>query len=284
MRMSSKLAILTCFVFLSGCEKQATGQVAAVVNGEEITLQEINTELEAMSPPDGADKALLQKTALQRIVERRLLAQEARSDGLDKTPEFLSRERQLKDALLVQLLGANAARATDVPDQAKISSYMEKNPALFSDRTVYTLDRIQFPIPADLEILKRFQNDHSMDAVAEKLRELGIKFSRDTGRMDSAQLGQARMNEILSLPPTEPFIFPEGGMVTAAVITGQLKQPISGEQAQALALQSLRGQAQMDILQQRLKVAQKKAKIEYQDGFAPPDRTAGLPKDSAKRP
>jgi hypothetical protein len=44
-----KLALVTasCLigsVLLSGCQKEATGQVAAVVNDEEITLQEINTD------------------------------------------------------------------------------------------------------------------------------------------------------------------------------------------------------------------------------------------------
>ena len=281
MRMSLKLSILACITVLTGCAKEATGQVAAVVNGEEVTLQEINTELVAMSPPEGADKTMLQKAALQRIIERRLLAQEARKGGLDQTPEFLSRRRQMEDSLLVQLLGRNAARATDVPDQRKITTYIEENPALFSDRTVYTLDRIQFPIPADLKILKAFEDKHSMDAVAAQLRKLGIEFTRGPGQMDSAQLGQERMNEILSVAPTEPFIFPEGGMATAAVITGQVKQPVLGKQAQGIALQSVRNQALMDILQQRLKAARAEAKIEYQDGFAPPDASEIAPSDAA---
>lgn len=278
MRTSLKLSILACFTVLTGCEKEATGQVAAVVNGEEITLQEINTELEAMSPPEGADKTMLQKAALQRIVERRLLAQEAREDGLDQSPEFLIRSRQMEDALLVQLLGRNAARAADVPDQGKIASYIEENPALFSERTIYTLDRIQFPMPKDPEVLRAFEDDHSMDAVAAQLRELGIEFTRGPGRMDSAQLGQGRMNEILSLPRSEPFIFPEGGAVTAAVITGETKQPLSGEQSQRMALQSVQNRALMNTLQQRLKAARAKAEIEYQDGFAPPD----APEDAAR--
>jgi peptidyl-prolyl cis-trans isomerase C len=269
MKTAIKLSLVACFTILAGCEKEATGQVAAVVNGEEITLQEINAELEAMSPPEGVDKNLLQQTALQRIIERRLLAQEARKDGLDQSPEFLIRRRQMEDGLLVQLLSRNAARAADVPDQGKITSFVDSNPALFADRTVYTLDRIQFPMPADMEQLKAFEDDHSMDAVAARLRELGIEFTRGPGRMDSAQLGQERMNEILSLPRTEPFIFPERGLVTAAVITGESKQPISGEQAQAIAVQSMRNRGLMDALQQRLKTARTNAEIKYQEGFAP---------------
>ena len=74
-----------CFigaVLLGGCQKEATGQVAAVVNGEEITLQEINAELAQLQVPEGVDRAQVQQAALQRIVDRRLLAQAAKEDGL----------------------------------------------------------------------------------------------------------------------------------------------------------------------------------------------------------
>ncbi|WP_168157426.1 SurA N-terminal domain-containing protein [Erythrobacter sp. QSSC1-22B] len=264
------MSLLACLTVLAACDKEATGQVAAVVNGEEITLQEINTELEAMSVPEGADKTMIQKAALQRIIDRRLLAQAAREEGLDQTPEFVTRSRQMEEGLLVQILGRNASRSADVPDQAEISAYIEENPALFADRTVYTIDRIQFPMPADPEQLKAFEDDETMEAVVAQLRELGIEFTREPGRLDSAQVGQEAMNAIVALPRTEPFIFPEGGMVTAAVITGEARQPTSGDQAQAAAVQVLQNQGLMTVLQRRLKAARDQAEIEYQDDFRPP--------------
>lgn len=270
MKTSLKLSLLACVTVLVACDKEATGQVAAIVNGEEITLQEINTELGAMSVPEGADKTMIQKAALQRIIDRRLLAQVARDEGLDKTPEFVTRRRQMEEGLLVQILGRNASRTAGVPDQAKISAYMQENPALFSDRTVYAIDRIQFPVPADPEQLKSFEDDQTMDAIVARLRALGIEYTREPGRLDSAQVGQEAMNTILALPRTEPFIFPEGGMVTAAVITGEAKQPMSGDQAQAAALQALQNQGLMDVLQRRLKAAREKAEIKYQEDFRPP--------------
>jgi peptidyl-prolyl cis-trans isomerase C len=41
---------------LSACNREATGQVAAVVNDDEITLQEVNAEIAALQIPDSADK------------------------------------------------------------------------------------------------------------------------------------------------------------------------------------------------------------------------------------
>src|SRR5215212_831827 len=89
---------------LSACDREPTGQVAAIVGDDEITLQEVNAEVGNAKPPEGIDAKAVQQSALQRIIDRRLLASVARDQDLDKRPEFLIRQRQLEDALLVQLL------------------------------------------------------------------------------------------------------------------------------------------------------------------------------------
>lgn len=264
------VALLIAALSLSACQKEATGQVAAVVNGEEITLQEINAELGQTQIPEGVDKQEVQRAALQRIIERRLLAQAARKEGIDESPEFLIRRRQLEDALLVQLLGQQAGRTTSVPDEAAINSFMEDNPAIFAGRTIFAVDRIQFPVPADPERLRALENDHSMEAVANRLRQMGIEFTRDSAQMDSAQLGQDRLNRILALPDGEPFVIPENGIVTVAVITGSTPQPAGEAQARPAAVQLMRNQALSEAIRQRLDTERASAEIEYQDGFAPP--------------
>lgn len=267
------LLLAACTV-ISGCAKEATGQVAAVVNGEEVTLQEINAELGAANIPEGADKEAAQQAALQRIVERRLLAQAAEEEGLNQTPEFLLRQRQLEDALLVQLLSQRTERSTQVPDQAAIDRYIAQNDAMFGDRTIFTLDRIQFPVPSDMSRLQVLEDDHSMEEVAATLNRLNIRFSRGPAQMDSLQLGAERLERVRSLPDGEPFVLPENGMITVAVITDATSRPITGEQARPLALRAMRSERVTEALQQRLQTAKAQAEIEYQEGFAPPSADA----------
>ena len=64
------ISCLALSVSLSGCEKKATGQVAAVVNGDEVTLQEVNAELGNANIPDGAQKEKARSAILQRLVRR----------------------------------------------------------------------------------------------------------------------------------------------------------------------------------------------------------------------
>lgn len=263
---------LVCMaLLLAGCDKEPEGQVAAVVNGDEITLQEINAEIGNANIPAGTDTKEVQRTALQRIVERRLLAHSAREDGLDKTPEYLIRSRQIDDALLVQLLGQRAEKSFQVPDQQAINKYMADNPSMFAGRKMYIVDRIQFGLPSDMSQLKTLESAHSMTEVAARLNSLGIKFERGPAKMDSAQLGQQRLDQILALPDGEPFVIPENGMVTVAVITGE--SPIAGNSAEmaALATQALRRNALTTSLEDRLKQARAKGEIKYQPEFAPKD-------------
>lgn len=259
---------LTLFA-LAACNKEPTGQVAAVVNGDEITLQEINAELGNAPIPDGVDKKAVQQAALQRILDRRLLAQDARSEDLDKSPEYMLRERQLQDALLVQIMGQKAQRALRVPGQPEIDKFMAENPAMFADRKIYAVDRIQFALPKDMTQLKALEDDHSMDAVATRLSGLGIKFTRGVAQMDSAQVGGERIQQIKSLPAGEPFVVPENGMVTVGVIKGEQPAPLVGAEARPLAVRALQNKQLGDTLQQRLKQARTSAEITYQPGFAP---------------
>ena len=278
MRTKTVTAIALACLSLAACDKEPTGQVAAVVNGEEITLQEVNAELGNVNIPDGVDKKVVQQAALERVVERRLLAQAARDEGLDKTPDYLLRERQLRDALLVQLMGQKAQRAQRVPEQAEIDKFIADNPDMFADRKIFAIDRIQFPLPKDMGALKALENDHSMEAVAAHLQELGIKFARTDAQMDSAQVGKQRMQQIRALPAGEPFIAPENGMVTVAVIKSERAVPLTGDAARPLAVQAIQNQQLTSAMQDRLKQARAAAEIKYQPDFAP----KGVAKPAAK--
>lgn len=271
------LALLT----LPGCKREATGQVAAVVNGEEITLQEINQEIGGAQLPNGAAKKGIQQAALQKIVDRRLVAQVARDEGIDKQPEYLIRQRQADELLLIQMFGQKLGRAARMPDAAEIDKYIAAHPMAFGERVIYQLDRIQFPMPANPQQLQALKDDHSLPAVMSRLSSLGIKFTRSAGQLDTAMVPPQIMAQIKALPAGEPFAIPEGNMVTISAVTGSQSQPLLGAEARPLALQRLRTESLQNTLSERLKNARTSAKIEYQNGFAPVAQTANGAKKAA---
>ena len=120
-----------------------------------------------------------------------------------------------------------------------------------------------------------------MDAVATTLKTMGIQFQRGTQRVDSANVPPEQMARILALPKTEPFIIPQGNRVTVNLIVGDESAPLPIEQARPLATRAIRAQKLGKQGEDRLKEARAKAKIEYQDGFAPPAKPGAPAKPKA---
>jgi peptidyl-prolyl cis-trans isomerase C len=265
----SLIALSSIALTLTACQKKAEGQVVAVVNGEEITLNELNGELSELNLPSTADKAQVRAEVLQRMVERRLLAQAAKDAGLDRDPVYISQERRMKERLLVSMYGRKALDTINVPDAGKVDAYIAGHPNMFASRTRYSLDQLQFEMPADINRIKELDSAHSMADVVDRLTKMGISFQRGTGALDSATIAPEALQRILSLPPGEPFIVPNGNVVIASVITKADPVVIPAEQARPMAVQAMRSEELNKIGQQRLDEAKAKAKIEYQPGYEP---------------
>ena len=56
------------------------------------------------------------------------MAQGAEEQGLDRTPQFLSQERRLREELLIRLLGEKQAEAIKAPNPQAIDKFIAENP------------------------------------------------------------------------------------------------------------------------------------------------------------
>ncbi len=264
------VSLVAALLVTSGCGKKATGQVVAVVNGDEITLDELNAELNSVNLPPSADKKLAMRQLLQQVVDRRLLAQTAKEQGLDRDPAYVTQQRRMNEDLLVRMYAKKSADAIPVPTAAEIDKYIAEHPLVFGSRTRYKLDQIRFEMPADPSKLKSLESDHSMDAIMARLTSMGIKFQRGSSALDSGSVAPAALKQVTSLPPGEPFITPAGRQIAVSVITGTEPLPVPEAQVRPLAVQALRNEALTKIGESRLKEARAKGKIEYQAGYEAP--------------
>ena len=269
MRRFGLVATVALGVALAGCSKKPTDQVVAIVNGEEISMPELNAELGNAQVPPGVDKKVVQQQLLQRLVDRRLLAQAAKDQGLDRDPAFIVEQRRVMESLLVEKLAKRTNDTIPVPTAAEIDKFIAGNPSLFGGRQLYGVDQIAFQTPADASKLKALEPAKTMDEVTAVLRQLGITFQRANRVVDSATVPPEQMQKILSLPKGEPFVVPSQGQVTVNVITGGKAEPLPDTQARAMAVRALRSQSLAKLGEARLKEARTKGKVEYQDGFAP---------------
>lgn len=277
-RPAAALPLMALMLALPACGKQATGQVAAVVNGDEITLQEVTAEIGNAKIPEGAEKEKARAAILQRLIDKRLLEQQAKGAGLDRDPDFLLKQRQLTQALLIQFYAKRAQDTLKVPDQAAISKFESEHPDNFASRTIFSVDQIRFAPPQDAAVIQGLRGLHSIDAIAAFLKERSVPFQRGAAKIDSAQVPEAMIKQVLAVPAGEPFVVPTPQGVVASVITGRESAPLPAAQAQPLAAQMIRGQALDQVIQQRLKDARTQAKITYQPGYGPSPAASAAPK------
>lgn len=253
----------------ASCAAEATGQSVAVVNGEEITISELNAELANANVPASADKKAIMPQLLQSIVDRRLMAQRAAEQGVDKTPEFIARQRRLNEDLLIGLSSKRQADSIKLPDQRAIDAFIAANPAMFADRVILALDQLQFVAPTGAQQLAQLKNDHSIDQLAASLKTMGIVFVRTPAKLDTAAVPAEVLKQIYALPAGEPFIVPIGGRMYASVITGRERAAASTDDNRRIAVEAIRRQTLGTTMDRELKQLRAAAKIEYQDGYAP---------------
>ncbi|CAA9487507.1 MAG: hypothetical protein AVDCRST_MAG91-383 [uncultured Sphingomonadaceae bacterium] len=256
-------------LFLSACGSKATGQAVAVVNGEEITIGELNSELETANIPASADKKKVMPQLLQQIIDRRLMAQRASEQGIDKSPDFLNQERRLRESLLLSLASKRQADSIRIPDQRAIDAFIAANPSMFRDRSILLLDQLQFQPPVEEAQVARLRNDHSIGALAASLTALGVPFVRTEAKLDTATVPSAVMKQIEALPAGEPFIVPISGRMYASVIKGRQPANSTVEENRKIAADAIRRQTLQTSFGSQLKQLRNEAKIEYQDGYAP---------------
>jgi len=287
--MSKRLAISTmcaAAALLASCHKGVPeGQVAATVNGEEVTLQELNTEIQASNVPQGMDKKIAQQQALQHIIDRKLLLTAARDKKIDKSPEYQAQKQRADELLLVQTYAKQQLNAVPVPTNGDIQKFMSEHANAFANREVLQLDQLRFrPRPGDAEKLSVIKNDHGLDAVAAHLTGLGIKFDRVKAGLDTAQVPTEAMNVINKLPAGEPIMLQgNNGMVTVNVVVGRQAIPTDQAQARQGAVGAWRQQQFTKLIGDQLKSMKDSAKITYQSGFAPaPDKKPSAPAAGAQ--
>lgn len=260
-------------LLVTGCQKTPKGQIVAIVNGDEISQAELNAELQGAQIPDSADRDTLRRQVLQRLVDRKLIVQRAREQGLDKTPEYVAQQRRLEENLLVSMLGQKIAATVPLPDDRDITQYIADNPTQFSARERLLLDQIQFQAPKDVKKLLMLKDAHSLDDIAAGVQKLGLAFSRGKGVIDTGRLDPQLTAVINKLPPGEPFVLPSNGQYVASVIVGRDATPTPSQVGRQAAAEMVRRRELIAESKAQVARARSTAEIQYQPGFEP-DKSA----------
>ncbi len=265
-RAATAAMIVLAALTLPGCKKAPGGQVAAVINDEEITQREVRAD---MSPAElrARDATGTTRVVLDRVIDRTLLAQYAHDQGLDRDPEYVTRRRQLEQALLATMAMRKIAAPAATPSQAAAQSFIDKNPLMFGQRQNLTLDQISLPSPDPLSKVDAYSRLGSINAAAAALKAQGVEFTRDRQQLDTGSISTDLAVQVVKLKDGEPFAVSTGGTTYLSAIVGRAPAVTPRDNWLPAATNVVRQQQGTDLINTVIARLRKAASISYDSAF-----------------
>jgi EpsD family peptidyl-prolyl cis-trans isomerase len=266
---------LTLALAISACNKSAPdGQTAATVNGEAITQSELNFELGESGVP-AANWKQVQPQLLQALIDRKLVIQAAKREGVDKQPETVLAEERAKEMVLAnRALLSVATRLRRPPSAGDIETYLASHPGIGSERRILSVEQIRFPMPGDAAIVAALRPAKTMADLAQVLSDHGIVFQRSSIEIDSAGVDEKARRQLVASANGEPVIALDGSTAIANHLIGMRPADAGATATFDFAKQRLGAEQVEKGLRQRQATLRSEAKIEYAKDLAPKGKTA----------
>ena len=257
---------LGTLLLLSGCNfgsssspKAPTGQVVATVGSREITRRELQAEMAGSIATTPAAQKAEQQLALRRIVQRVILANAAKEQGLDKNPNFALLSQRANESILAQLLESRTAASVPAPSAEEIQQYQQTHPDIFAERKIFDVDQIRIAQPSDPQLAKKLEPLKTLSDIANYLNQNHIVFQRGPNVMDALSQSPDLVKAILALPPHEVFILSSGNEIFVSEITNTRIEPLTGDAAAKYAQNTLKSQHVQEAVLKQLNIIIAKA-------------------------
>ncbi len=259
--------------------QKAPTQVAAKVNGIELTAQQVNYALQRIPNLDKDQTKAASLQMVRNLVDQEVIAQKAVTDKLDSDPMVVqaldaARRQILADAYMSRKLGEPAE-----PTDAEVSEYFDKHPELFAKRKIYRLQEISIKAPQDKHeaIRAKLNASKNLNEFAAWLKAENYPVKAAQGVKAAEQLPLEMLPKLAQMPEGQAMVanVPEGLLVI--VVAGAQIQPVTLEQAKPAIARVLQTQARQKAAKAELDALKAAAKIEYVGEFADAGKQESAP-------
>lgn len=272
--MNRQLAFLILCAMLSGCEQKPSGDIVAIVNGDEITGPELDAAMAQI--PAGTDRKQIGNVVLDRLVNERLMVQGAKADGLDKSQDYILKARAAENLILASMFVKHTTDSLAKAHPTNVDQFIFANPSRFAQRVLLQVDQIKVPRQAVSDAW--LKGAKSLDEVGQVLAAHNVSFERGRAEVDSLGIDSPDFAKIASVPNGRIFAVVQNGVLIFTATLSRKPAPLTGDEASRIAIAILRQNAQSVGLANRVKALRSAAKIDYQPGYAAPGSTAAAAK------
>jgi len=270
------LLIVTSLV-LNGCnKKEHTGskksndQVVAKVNGDEITIYQVNFQLGRMGQMNEAQAKLAAKQVLTSLVEQQLLKQQALDSKLDQDPIVLQALASSKDQLLAQAYLEKLMAKAPKPSTSEIDTFYKDHPELFEKRRVFRLQELVVNISKDkfADTEASLKTIKGINEIATWLKDKNYIFTVNSNVKAAEQLPLELLKKLQGLKDGEVLLVPTDNSFNIIQIAASESVPITRSKATPIIEQYFLNQNKTSLAKKEMTALNEKATIEFVGAFS----------------
>jgi EpsD family peptidyl-prolyl cis-trans isomerase len=271
--LTPTLFVLLIAFMISGCGGDGRGksasQVAARVNGNEISVHQINLSLIRQGPvnPEQAKTAMPQ--VLERLIDQQLLVQKAKKAKLDRDVQIMQLIEAAKSQILAQAYMERVLSTAPKVTPEDIRTFYKESPALFSERRIYRFEEIVTQVPEDKieQLREQVRRSKTISEVANWLKTQSIQFAGNSAVRAAEQLPMGMLPELSRMKDGEMVMRRGTSGITIVHLAASHGAAMNEQQATPFIQTYLLNRKRMELADSWMKELRAAAKIEYVGDF-----------------
>jgi EpsD family peptidyl-prolyl cis-trans isomerase len=275
---SGLVLLLVCSIMvLASCgkkdqstSKKSDSQVVAIVNGEEITIHQVNNQLAQMGQLDKTQAKLASKQVLAGLVEQQLLKQQALNSKLDIDPRVQQAIESSKDQFLAQAYLEQLMQKAPKPSSSEIDTFYKEHPELFENRRIFRLQELVVDVSRDksAEAETNLKTLKDINQIVKWIKDNNYVFTVNSNVKAAEQLPTALLQKLQVLKDGEVVQVPTNTTLNIIQIAASQTSPITRTKATPIIEQYFLNQNKKSLAKKEMIALNQKAQIEFSGAFA----------------
>lgn len=285
--LSNTVLLSLALCVMAGCgerDSTAATQVIAKVNGDEISVHQVNNALAQINnlQPENTEQA--RRQIVDKLINQQLAIQQAEENKIDRSTEVMMKIDAARRDILTRAYLAQVVAALPKPSEEEATSFYNEHPALFAERRIYNLQEVvlEEPHPSADEI-RQLVAGKSMDQILAALKERDINFNTNSGTRAAEQIALPVLDGLAKIKDGETGVVETPKALLILHVTASQSAPVTQEVALQRIPQYLANEQAKKAITEDLERLKAQADIKYMDqvASAPAGEAAGANPDAA---
>lgn len=265
--------LIAAAVTAASCGKpdagKASGQIAAKVNGEEISVHQINSAIAGGNAVASEPFKQAAARVLERIIDEELLVQQAFAAKLDRDPQVMRAIEGAKRRILAQAYIDRAATAAPSENPEDIGKFYRENPGLFERRRIYRVHELVVVAPQDrlVALNAAAAGAKDLEEVAGWLKSQSLPFNAAVSSKPAEQFPMNVLPRMLGMHEGQIAVVPTPFGASVMQLLKAEDFPLSEQQAVPVIERYLHGRRRLELARAEAGKLREIAKIEYVGEF-----------------